>query len=84
MVTKDQLDQLRAERDRATPSLDYTPDGTEVAAVNRQVAASREKTIAHGEQSLQDALQQLRQDNAFAVREGYAQWQFNQTQKETI
>ena len=84
MVTKDQLDQLRAERTRAQPSLDYTIGGTVETSTNRHVSAARESRIAHGEQTLQESLQQLRNDHAFAVREGYSAAHFNQSVKETI
>lgn len=83
MVTQDMLTQLRAERAQAQPQLDYTIGGSVQSQVNQQLNTKREKNIAHGEQSMQDALHQLRSDQAFASREGLARAHFNQA-KETL
>ena len=78
------LTQLRAERDRVQVNPSYTIGGHTERAVHSQVQYERDLKIAHGEQSLQEALHNLRQEQAFATREGLAQAHFNHQAKETI
>ena len=83
VVTQEMLAQLRAERSTQKPTLDYTMDGPVQQQVHQRIDQEREKKIAHGEQSMQDALQNLRVEQAFATREGYSKAHFNQA-KETL
>ena len=84
MVTQEMLAQLRAEQNRVQNAPSYTIGGTIQRDVHAQVERQRNQTISRCEQSLQEALQNMRQERAFATREGLAQVHFNYRAKETI
>lgn len=58
IVTKAQLDALRAQREQV-PQPSLRPDNNTVQAVHKDVAAERERQIAQGEKVLRDAQQTL-------------------------
>lgn len=75
------LEQLRAERNQSPPSMEHTIGGPIQRDVHSNINRERDSRIAHGEQSMQDALQNLRHEQAFATREGLAQAHFNQAKE---
>jgi hypothetical protein len=82
MVTQSQLEQLRAQRSAPDPSPALTPGGSLEQQVHTQTHMQREQTIADGERSLHDALEQLRNNYAFASPDGLAQAHFNHVSQE--
>lgn len=78
MVTKDQLAQLRAERNTPHARLDYTIDGPVHTQVVSTLEATREREIAHGERAMRDALHDMRREHALSRHEGQAKAFFNQ------
>ncbi|CAA0107159.1 Uncharacterised protein [Halioglobus japonicus] len=82
MVTKDTLDQLRAERSqkRAHPAL--TPNGPVRTQVNAQVDRERERQIKLHELAFKDAQQHMRTEHALSRHKGQAKAIFNNTKPE--
>ncbi len=76
-ITKKELDQLRANRPDQNRELHYTIGGPAEAYVHASVEAERIGRLVRGDRRLQQALQQLRQDQAFASREGLSKAHFN-------
>jgi hypothetical protein len=77
MVTKEALAQLRAQRAKPTPTMNYTIGGSVQIMVHATVEGERLRHIQYGEQRLQNALAELRQNQALRFRQGLAQSQFN-------
>lgn len=84
-VTKAELDQLRTNRPVRNQALHYTIGGPNEARVHSNVESERIGKLVRGDRRLQEALQQLRQDHAFASREGLSKAHFNaQAQTHTM
>lgn len=77
MVTKEQLAQLRAERSRPNARLEYTLDGPIHTHVVSSLDAEREVKILQGERAMQDALHDMRREQALARHQGHAKAVFN-------
>lgn len=82
MITKTMLDQLRAERIRKNAQPEYSIGGPIRARVVSALEAERERKIKNGERSLQNALDNMRREQAFASHNGLVKAHFNHTQKE--
>ncbi len=82
MITKTMLDQLRAERMRKNPQLEYTIGGPIQTRVVSTLEAERERKILQGEHTLQGALQKMRYEQTFSSHEGLVKAHFNHTKKE--
>lgn len=78
MITKYELDTLRAQRRKPSAALEYSPNGAVEQQVNQKVDGERERRIGQGEQSLQSALQEMRAERSMSSHDGLAQAQFNQ------
>lgn len=82
MVTKQQLEQLRAERRKPQTRLEYNIDGpvhTEVISANER---AREREIKLGEQAMRDALRDMRYEQAMSKNHGFAKAHFNNHKKD--
>lgn len=77
IVTKAQLDALRAQREQV-PQPSLRPDNNTVQAVHEDVAAEREKQTVQGDKILKDAQKTLQQDLEKARQQGYLKAQYNQ------
>ena len=81
VISKYELDRLRAQRRQHKPMLTYEMKGYVQSQVKSQVDAEREKKIAQGDHSLKQALYKMRNDRASAVNDGLAKAHFNQKAK---
>jgi NADPH-dependent curcumin reductase CurA len=81
VITKTMLDQLRAERIRKNAQPEYAIGGPIRARVVSALEAERERKIKHGEHVLQNALDNMRREQAFASHDGLVRVHFNHTQK---
>lgn len=82
MVTKKMLARLRAERSVPHAEWDYTIDGPIHTLVVTRLDAEREKAIARGEQSLREALDNFRREQALSSHRGLARAKFNNHEQE--
>lgn len=82
MITKAELDQLRAGRSQPNVNLEYTIGGTIQSHVHSDLAAERERKISKGEQTLREAHEELRQDFATSSHEGLSKAHFNKVSQE--
>lgn len=82
MITKAQLEQLRAERLRPPADLGYTPDGPLRIEVVTQVEHTRQRNLVKGEHTLHEALERLQRDQVFASHEGLVKAHFNRPKQE--
>ena len=82
MVTKEQLAQFRAERSRPNARVDYTIDGPIHARVVSSLDAEREVKILLGERAMQDALHDMRREQALSRHQGHAKAIFNNPTQE--
>ncbi len=78
MVTQEMLEQLRANRAQPNARLEYNIDGATHTHVVSNVEAERERKILQGENTLQEALHNMRREQSFASRDGLAKANFNQ------
>lgn len=77
MITKDQLAQLRAERLYPNVRVDYTINGPIQTRIVSSLETERESRILLGERAMQDALQNLRRNQALSRHQGHAKALFN-------
>ncbi len=77
MVTKQQLDQLRAERIQNNARMDYTIEGPIKTEVISTLEVEREREILLGERAMQDALRDMWREQALSSREGLSRAHFN-------
>ncbi len=77
MVTKEQLDQLRALRRRLTPTQALTPNNAYYSHLGRLEDMKREAVIRYGEQQMGEAHKKLRLNYGSASIEGVAKARFN-------
>ncbi len=82
MVTKQQLAQLRAERPQPNARLEYTIDGPIHTHVVSSLEAERESRILLGERAMQDALRDMRREQALSRHHGYEKAIFNNPTQE--
>ncbi len=78
MVTKAQLDALRAARPTLNTELHLTPDDMTVVSVHSCVEAERIGVLNKGDKRMQLSQQKLRADLEQARNEGFNRVQFNQ------
>ena len=76
-MTKAMLDQLRAQRRKASVSLEYTIGGAIQSQVNATVERERERTIANGEEILRSALEEFRREQSLSAHRGMSKSHFN-------
>ena len=79
MVTKQQLDQLRAERQTPQAKLEYTMDGPVHTQVVSSISSERERQLALGERAMRDAQRDMRSELAEARLRGQPSAYFNQS-----
>lgn len=85
MITKMELERLRAARPRHNNELHYTIGGTIEQQVHSSLDAERIGKLNQGDRRLQEALNELRQNYELKTREGLAKAQFNSnTQNPTM
>ena len=84
MVTKQQLDQLRAERQRPQAKLEYNMDGPVHSQVVNSASAERERQLALGERAMRDAQRDMRKELAEARIRGQPSAYFNQSSAPTL
>ena len=77
MITKTQLEQLRAAQPSMNRELHYTIGGAIEQIVHSSVEAERIGALNRGDRIMQQALNELRHEQAFRTREGLAKAQFN-------
>ena len=77
MVTKEALERLRAERSVMNKQLEYTIGGAIETQVHSCVESDRIGQLNAGDRKLQQALYDMRKNQAFSFREGLARSQFN-------
>lgn len=82
MITKAQLEQLRAERMRPRADMGFTPNGPVRVEVIAQVERKRQQHLARGEHALYEALECFQRDQAFASHDGLAKAHFNNPKQE--
>ena len=80
MITKAELEQLRSTRPSHNQELHYTIGGAIEERVHSSLEAERIGKLNQGDRRLQQALAEMRHEQAFKTREGLAKAQFNQTQ----
>lgn len=80
MVTRSQMEALRAQRStpKATPEL--TPDGTAFGQIRASQDRAREDSIAAIERAFKDARRDIRREYELARRQGQTRQIFNQLQ----
>lgn len=76
------LDQLRAERAHLKPQLDYTIGGAIETTVHTDIEKERDQNIKDGEHTLQQALHEMRREQALSSHSGLAKAHFNHTNQE--
>ena len=79
MVTKQHLNQLRAQRAQPNARLEYNIDGPIHTHVVSSIEAEREREITLGELAMHDALRDMRQEYALSRNDGLARVSFNHT-----
>lgn len=77
MITKTQLEQLRAAQPTMNRELHYTIGGAIEQIVHSSVEAERIGALNRGDRIMQQALEALRNEQAFKSRVGLAKAQFN-------
>ncbi len=80
MITKMELERLRSTRPSHNNELHYTIGGAIEQQVHSSLEAERIGKLNQGDRRLQEALEEMRHEQAFKTREGLAKAQFNQTQ----
>ncbi|MCJ8274572.1 MAG: hypothetical protein MJK04_34885 [Psychrosphaera sp.] len=80
MITKAELERLRSTRPSHNQELHYTIGGAIETQVHSSLEVERIGKLNRGDRRLQEALADLRHEQAFKTREGLAKAQFNQTQ----
>ena len=82
MITKDRLAQLRAERIKHNARLQYDAPGPIKTIVVSTIEAEREREIMLGERAMQDALHDMRIEQALSSHKGLSQAHFNNPKQE--
>lgn len=82
MVTKEHLDQLRAERATPEMQLDYTPGGTLETEVKIEHEAERERDIKLAERAFNDAQRHMELEYMRSSLEGLPTSHFNEPKQE--
>lgn len=77
MITKAELERLRAAQPTMNRELHYTIGGAVEQMVHSSVEAERIGQLTRGDRQMQKALEELRWAQAFKTREGLAKAQFN-------
>lgn len=80
MVTKQQMEALRAQRSTPKATLEFTPDGTLFGQIRNSQDRQREDSIAAIERAFKDARRDIRHEYERARREGQTRMIFNQLQ----
>ena len=79
MITKEQIIQLRQNREQPNARLEYNIDGPIHTHVISSIEAERERKIMLGERAMQDALRDMRQEYGTSRNNGFARVSFNHT-----
>jgi hypothetical protein len=84
MITKMELERLRSTRPSHNNELHYTIGGAIEQQVHSSLEAERIGKLNQGDRLLQQALAEMRHEQAFKAREGLAKAQFNQAQSPSM
>jgi hypothetical protein len=78
MVTKQQIETLRAQRSTLTPVLDLTPNNAAFASIGAAQDRVREDSIEAIERAFRDAKRDMRREYELARSKGHTRAIFNQ------
>lgn len=84
MITIEELERLRAQRNQLRIKSEFTPNNTRFSYIAHTQDIERENAIRAGEYSMDAASKKLNEHIAKSFHEGRAKAEFNQTQNQEI
>ena len=79
MITKEILEQMRAQQPKLKPVQQYTPDNAAYAHIGHQLQTQREKDIKVAERAMRDAQRDMRREYELSRHRGQAKTHFKLT-----